>query len=128
MPLPLFDVNQAMKGTWESGGAANDKNLLQTIRDIEQCVYRNASSRFMAPLSYPPPPPPLRLPVNDNNTTTKNKDIDDDESDLSINSPRSRDGDEEECQDHWAWTTDQTATPGSPSLGDSLANSEIVYT
>lgn len=63
MPLPLFDINQAMKGAWEAG-SSNDK-LLQTIRDIELCVYRNVSAHFnpasplALPPSYPPPFPPM---------------------------------------------------------------------
>lgn len=122
MPLPLFDVTQAMKGSWETGGAANDKNLLQTIRDIEQSIYRNAASRFHIPLSSLAPPPPLRLPNIDatNNNDKKHSDLYDDESDLSISSPRSREEEEEECQDHWAWTTDQATSPASPVLSESI--------
>jgi len=44
MPLPLVDINLAMKGAFEAG-STNEK-LLQVIRDIEQCVYRNAAAMF----------------------------------------------------------------------------------
>ena len=68
MPLPLADINQAMKET-----SSSHEKLLQIIREIELCIFRNASAGLPSPPSPTPayhhPEPPLAAVGNENTET-----------------------------------------------------------
>lgn len=131
MPLPLFDINQAMKGAWEAG-SSNEK-LLQIIRDIETCIFRNASARFSStpPLAppfrpTPPPAPPTPQAVEVPEVTPSvgpevTEDVEDVE-DVTQMTAGSSPGDkglegeeEEEEEEGWAWNIMGNEEPSAPT-------------
>lgn len=104
MPLPIADINQAMKET-----SSTNEKLLQIIREIELCIFRNASAGFSSPPSPTPAPfqqePTPTSPGNDDSEFTDG----------------SSDGECYERDDpNWAWTISSDGINSSYAPSPSL--------
>jgi hypothetical protein len=101
MPLPLADINQAMK---EASGS-NEK-LLQIVREIELCIFRNVSAGSPAP----PSPTPTHHHLETHMSTAAGTDLQTDASEFTEFTEGSSDGGdggdiEENVDDpNWAWS------------------------
>lgn len=96
MPLPLVDINQAMK----EASSTNEK-LLQIIREIELCIFRNAS------VGFPPPPSPTPTRHHQEQPTPTTQGHNDESEYTEYTDEGSEGGDiEEELADdpNWAWS------------------------